>query len=117
MRRSSCFAMVVMSALAAQHRVSAALTDDFSTAASAANYVAVTTDATSSFATYAYNYSAMGIPPAPHTTNGSTLGLRLDANFAAPNAAEAITLHTVQSFTGHYVVSFDAWLNVNGPFP
>ncbi len=91
--------------------------DNLNTAASAANYTTVTSDATSSFPTYGYDYSAMGIPSAPHSGDASTRGLRLDANFSAPNAAEAITLHTVANYSGDYVVRFDAWLNVNGPFP
>jgi hypothetical protein len=91
--------------------------DDFSTGASAANYSIVATDATSSFPTYAYDYSAVGIPSAPRTTDGSTKGLRLDANFSAPNAAEAITAYTNAQYTGKYIVVFDAWINVNGPFP
>lgn len=92
--------------------------DAFSNAViSAANYSTATSDATSSFATFAYDYSAMGIPPAPSTGDGSTLGLRLDANRTPPNAAEAITLFTNLSFSGDYTVTFDAWLNVNGDFP
>src|SRR5690242_2690870 len=66
--------------------------DDFNAAGSSANYTVVSTDPTSSFPTYAYDYSAMGIPSAPNS-GGSTKGLRLDANFSAPAAAEGITLH------------------------
>ena len=108
-----------LTALAPSAAASAALfSDDFNSAGSAANYVAVSTDATSSFPTYAYNYfTAMGIPSAPNSGDASTLGLRLDANFSSPNAAEGLTLHTNASFSGDYVVEFDAWLNVNGPFP
>jgi hypothetical protein len=94
----------------------ALLADNFNSVTSAANYTVVTSDATSSFPTYAYDYSVMGIPSAPNS-GGSTLGLKLDANSAAPAAAEAVTLHTVTSFIGDYTVKFDAWLNVNGPFP
>ncbi len=95
----------------------ALLSDNFNTAASAANYVVVSTDVTSSFPTYAYDYSVMGIPSAPSSGDGSTKGLRLDANFSGTPQAEGITLHTVQSFSGKYTVKFDAWINVNGPFP
>jgi hypothetical protein len=59
----------------------------------------------------------MGIPSAPNSGDSSTLGLKLDANLSAPNAAEAVTLVTNASFSGDYVVKFDAWINVNGPFP
>jgi hypothetical protein len=91
--------------------------DNFNLPASAANYSAISTDPTSSFATFAYDYSVMGIPSAPNSGDSSTLGLKLDANFSAPNAAEGITLFTTQQFSGDYVVKFDAWLNTNGPFP
>ena len=109
-------AVLVITALPNTSR-GATFTDDFNGAGSAANYTVVTTDATSSFPTYAYDYSVMGIPSSPNSTGGSTRGLRLDANFSAPNAAEGITLHTLASYSGDYVVRFDAWLNVNGPFP
>jgi hypothetical protein len=112
---ANCLATLLTVLVAEQ--VSAALfTDDFNSLASGANYVAVSTDPTSSFATFAYDYSEMGIPSAPNS-GGSTLGVKLDANSVTPNAAEAITLHTVASFTGDYRVKFDGWLNVNGPFP
>jgi hypothetical protein len=92
-------------------------TDNFNSAGSAASYTTVSSDATSSFATWAYDYSVMGIPSAPNSGDGSTRGLRLDANFSAPNAAEAITVFTTASYGGTYTVAFDAWINVNGPFP
>jgi hypothetical protein len=106
----------LLTALVAGHASAALLSDDFNTAASAANYVAVSTDPTSSFATFAYDYSAMGIPSAPNS-GGSTIGVKLDANNGAPNAPEGLTLHTLASFSGDYRVTFDGWLNANGPFP
>ena len=54
--------------------------DTFSSAADAANYnVFITAGSTgpSSDATFGYDYSALGIPSAPHTTDATTLGLRL----------------------------------------
>jgi hypothetical protein len=95
----------------------ALFTDSFNSAGSAANYVAISTDAPSSFPTFAYDYSAMGIPSPAGSPDSLRLGLKLDANFSAPNAAEAITMATIASYSGDYTVSFDAWLNVNGPFP
>jgi hypothetical protein len=116
--KSSHFAFSALAALILPGVASAVplFTDNFNTAASSANYAVVTTDPTSTFATYAYDYSVMGIPSAPNS-GGSTLGVKLDANFSAPNAAEGITLHTLASYAGSYNVKFDAWLNVNGPFP
>ena len=114
------YAAVMAGAIAMPIVASAAtvFSDDFSSVAgSSPNYTVVTSDATSSFPTYAYDYSAMGIPSAPNTTDGSRLGLKLDANLSAPGAAESLTLHTVNSYAGDYSVKFDAWINVNGPFP
>jgi PEP-CTERM motif-containing protein len=91
--------------------------DNFNTVASAASYGTITTDAVSSFATFAYDYSVMGIPSAPNSGDGSTKGLRLDANFSSPFQAEAITLYTLAAYSGDYTVQFDGWINVNGPFP
>src|SRR5689334_740482 len=91
--------------------------DNFNSAASLGNYNVITTDATSSYATSGYDYSPFGSPSAPSSGDSSTLGLRLDANNGAPNAAEAVTLVTKTLYSGNYVVTFDAWINVNGPFP
>lgn len=115
LKPSVCLLAVLATMIAG--RASAALfSDDFDTLDSAANYVAVSSDPTSSFATFAYDYSVMGIPPAPNS-GGSTIGVKLDANLEAPGTAESLTLHTVASYTGSYQVKFDAFINVVGPFP
>jgi hypothetical protein len=103
--------------LVASAATAATFSDNFNTAASAANYVVVSSDATSSFPTWAYDYAANGIPSAPNSGDGSRIGVKLDANNGSPNAAEAITLHTLASYSGDYTVEFDGWINVNGPFP
>ncbi|WP_432797709.1 PEP-CTERM sorting domain-containing protein [Poriferisphaera sp. WC338] len=64
--------------------------------------------------TFGFDYSVMGISAAP--SGGDTVGLRLGANIAGGAAATASVV-TNTSFTGAYKVSFDAWANVNGPFP
>ncbi len=89
------------------------VSDDFDTDTSASYIVASTGDA---FATFLFDYSSMGIPPAPNTTGGTTLGVKFEANITA-GAANAVTLHTVQTYTGDRVIRFDAWVNANGPFP
>jgi hypothetical protein len=40
----------------------------------------------------------------------------LNANVAA-GVAQAVNVATLASYSGKYVVQFDAWINVNGPFP
>src|SRR3954465_10023740 len=106
------FGALLLSACLLPHACIAAtlFSDNFNTAASSANYGTITSDATSSFPTYAYNYGTMGIPSAPHSGDGSTTGLKLDANFSAPNAAEAVTVYTLASYSGDYTVQFDAWI-------
>jgi hypothetical protein len=117
--RFAAFAAAVATIAVAPRVTRAALfSDNFNSApVSAANYTVVSTDATSAFPTYAFDYSTFGIPSAPKSGDGSTLGVRLDANLSGTPQAEAVTLHTIQSFSGDYTVKFDAWINVNGPFP
>src|SRR3954470_18791916 len=68
--------------------------------------------------TFAYDYSPDGIPASPHSAGGTTRGLKLEANIVSPAATEGLTL-TPSSFSasGDYKVTFDLWMNANGPFP
>ncbi len=70
-------------------------------------------------ATFAFDYSTVGIPSAPRSSGGSTSGLKLQANLPGGTATfGGISVSpTGQSFTGNYVLSFDMWMNFNGPFP
>ena len=91
------------------------VTDDFDTDTSA-NYAIQTNAITAT--TFVFDYSVLGIPSAPNSAGGTTLGLKLEANMdnSRPGSA-AVTLHTNQTFTGDRIISFDAWINANGPFP
>jgi hypothetical protein len=86
--------------------------DDFDAGTSAGNWVTFDTgDATSDFA---YDYSAVGIPSAPNSTGGSTIGLRFSVNNTS-GALHAISAYPIgQSFSGNHVLKFDMWLNYNG---
>ena len=69
---------------------------------------------------FAYDYSLIGIPVAPHSATASTLGLRLRAN--SPNLGAAVfsaisVSPKNQSFTNDYRVRFDWWINFPGAFP
>lgn len=67
--------------------------------------------------TFNYNYASDGIPTAPHSTGGTTRGVKFEANLANGTAA-AINISPVgQSFLGDYRLRFDLWINANGPFP
>ncbi|MEO6183713.1 MAG: immunoglobulin domain-containing protein, partial [Verrucomicrobiota bacterium] len=67
--------------------------------------------------TFNYNYATNGIPSAPNSTNGTTRGVKFEANMTAGVAA-AINISPVgQGFSGDYRLHFDLWINANGPFP
>lgn len=66
-------------------------------------------------ANFFFDYSTAGIPSAPNSTGGSTLGMRLRANFATTGVFGGISVSpNGQSFTGDYRVTFDLWSNFNG---
>jgi hypothetical protein len=84
---------------------------------------APTANAATQQATFAYDYSVMGIPPAPGS--GDTLGLRLRANIPIVGGVEVTTRPagvtsglsvspTGQNFGSNYQVTFYAWSNFNG---
>jgi len=70
-------------------------------------------------ADYAYNYSSLGIGSAPHSTGGTTIGMRLRTNrFGSPTLASATyplpgfsVSPTGGSFTGDVTLTFDAYQN------
>jgi hypothetical protein len=71
-------------------------------------------------ANFFFDYSTVGIPPAPNSA-GTTRGLKLGANLnsaTAPGSGNipGITVSpTGQSFTGNYRLRFDWWENYIGP--
>jgi hypothetical protein len=68
-------------------------------------------------ATFGFDYSTVGIPPAPGAT--TTRGLKLQANRpVATGAKSGVSVSPKgQSFTNSYVVEFDTWANFPGPAP
>jgi hypothetical protein len=86
--------------------------DNFSTDSSA-NWTVFTTG-TDATTTFSYDYSAQGIPPAPHGT-GDTLGVYMAVNKSA-GAATAINLYpNGQNFSGNFALRFDMFLSVVVP--
>ncbi|MBI4328110.1 MAG: hypothetical protein HY674_23000, partial [Chloroflexi bacterium] len=67
------------------------------------------------FATFWYDYSADGIPPAPNSTNGTTRGLKLESNVSSGLFTGLSVSPTGRGFTGDYRLRFDLWINYNGP--
>ncbi len=66
---------------------------------------------------FAYNYSAYGIPSAPNSTGGTTKGVKFEANVSLTNVGAVNISPIGQSFGGTYRLHYDLWMNANGPFP
>jgi hypothetical protein len=72
-------------------------------------------------ANFFFDYSTVGIPSAPHSTGGTTRGLKLGANLnsatapASGNIPGISVSPTGKSFTGSYALRFDWWENYIGP--
>ncbi|MGD9632915.1 MAG: hypothetical protein AB7G28_15035 [Pirellulales bacterium] len=64
-------------------------------------------------ANFFYDYSAIGVPPAPG--GATTRGLKLTANNSGGVFSGFSVSPTGQSFSGNYKLSFDMWQNYVGP--
>ena len=92
-----------------------AFADDLDTD-TAANWT-VSKSSTDTRCTFNYDYAADGIPSAPHSTGGTTRGVKFEANMAN-GAIAALSMSPIgQSFSGDYRLRFDMWINANGEFP
>ncbi len=89
--------------------------DDFE-ANTAANWN-VNKSSADNAAAFSFDYSALGIPAAPHSVGGTTRGVQLKANLTLGVVAALSISPANQSFSGDYRLHFDGWINVNGPFP
>lgn len=73
-------------------------------------------------ATFGFDYGALGIPPAPNSTDGTAIGLKLEANVPREGGGTGLLSGVSVSpldraFTGNYQLRFDLWQNFPGPFP
>lgn len=82
-------------------------------------------DFSSNQAKFFFDYSTVGIPSAPHSTGGTTRGLKIMANQdgdfdgISPGLTGITVSPTGQDFStaGDYKLKFDWWANFSGPFP
>jgi hypothetical protein len=87
--------------------------DDFET--NSASLWTVNRSQSDGSATFAFDYSTIGIPSAPHSIGGTTKGLKIQAN-DTNGVASGVSLSPIgRSFTGDYRLRFDLWINYNGP--
>ena len=71
-------------------------------------------------ANFFFDYGEIGIPSAPNSVGGTTRGLKMEANVFGTNPSVFMGVSASplgQSFTGDYILTFDAWQNFQGPFP
>lgn len=69
-------------------------------------------------ANFFFDYSTIGIPPAPRTVGGTTRALKLEANVPGTgNFSGMSATPNGQHFTGNFKITMDVWQNFNGPFP
>lgn len=97
--------------------VSTLFTDNFDTDTSA-NW-SVNMGHSHNRATFAWDYSQAGIPPAPNSA-GTTLGLKLEANVPELGTALFTGLSASpldKDFSGDFRLRFDWWANAPGPMP
>jgi hypothetical protein len=111
--------MLVASTIGSTASATILFSDDFETDSSGGYNVNLSTG--NHAATFAFDYSTVGIPPAPNS-GGTTKGLKLEANYLnANNATETnggvSVSPTGLSTTGDFNISMDVWLNSIGPFP
>lgn len=68
-------------------------------------------------ADFFFDYSTVGIPSAPNSSGGTTIGLKLEANYSGSTFGGISVSPMGQSFSGDYRVTFDLWENFVGPAP
>lgn len=108
-------AVTVATALAAPAMASVLFSTDFETDETANWSFFKGPAAVQGSADYFFDYSTVGIPPAPSGTG--TRGLKLQANLSGGVFGGVSTSPNGLNLTGNYVLTFDVWANFNGPFP
>lgn len=75
-------------------------------------------DNTGGEANFFFDYSTVGIPSAPHSSGGTTRGIKLEANINGTGVFSGVSASPIgKTFAGDYTLIFDAWQNVIGPLP
>ena len=112
-RAASVMALTLLGSLTAGAQT-IVYTNDFDTD-TGTNWVINTTGNGYSYADFSFDYSTVGVPMAPHTAGGTTLGLKLGANLGAGGVFPAgISVSPLDfSITENFEMRFDMWLNFN----
>ena len=128
---ASAMAATVSALAATSAKAQVLFTDTFDAGNSAANYEVNTANAASdASANFAENYGLLSyqktnaagddfdlipVPSAPHSVGDSKIGLvmRINDTSNAVNSMSALLKN--QNFSGNYTVTYDMWINYNGP--
>ncbi|NLE58863.1 MAG: hypothetical protein GX616_10915 [Planctomycetes bacterium] len=91
------------------------LADEFDAGTSAGNWTVFASSADYT-ADFAFDYSTRGIPSAPNSTGGTTIGLHLTVNNndSTPETAAVSLFPSGRTFSGNYTLAFDMWMNYAG---
>ena len=124
MTRPALLAAAASAGLAAAASGQVLFSDDFN-ADSSALYNVLTVNDGRDGANFAFDYGTLGIPSAPGSAPGSTVGLQLFSNnpFADTSAAAGAVQVVPQGLSAqlaaadNYTLTYDSWLNFNGPAP
>lgn len=94
-----------------EHVTMTAWADDFDTNTAAA--WTIVTGGSGDLATFNFDYGTLGIPSAPHTSGGTTRGLKLEANTTAGAAAPSgISIYpTGQVFSDDFTLQWDMYVS------
>jgi hypothetical protein len=112
--RISILTVCVAALLCAPGAASAVLFSENFDVDPTANWMVNPSHATGSDADFFFDYSTVGIPPAPNS-GGSTRGLRMRANRLGNGIFSGISVSpNGLNLTGDYTVTFDAWLSFQG---
>jgi hypothetical protein len=93
---------------------------DFSTDDST-NWVVNFSDAGSNYVNFNFDYSTVGLPPAPHSVGGNTKGLKLSPDVTVGALLNGAAVPGVSvtptnfSITANFDMHVDMWINYQGP--
>jgi hypothetical protein len=97
--------------------------EDFSSANDSTNWVVNYGDTGSNYVNFSFDYTTIGIPPAPHSTGGNTKGLKMSPDITAGSLLGAAAVSGVSvsptnfSISDNFDMHADMWINYNGAIP
>lgn len=104
----------VLALSAANLRAQILYQDDFDAGTSGSSWTAQLS-ASDAVANFAFDYSTLGIPSAPNSVGGSTIGMGFLVNQSEYVFQGISATPNGQSFAGDFRLSFDLWFNYAGP--